>query len=91
MMEDQMTPEQKEYYEKELASIRRGGDQHYASMQDRIWGMGSENLGPVNPPVVAFGQDGDPWYTQYLQNWTEVDALIKQLEEEAVKAWGPRK
>lgn len=85
-----MTPEQKQYYDKELAKIRRGGDFHYASAQDRIWGMGSDNLGPINPPVVSFGQDGDPYYTQYFQNWSEVDALIKQLEEEATKAWGPR-
>ena len=86
-----MTPEQKEYYDKELASIRRGGSQHYASMQDRIWGMGSPNLGPVNPPVVAFGQDDDPWYTQYFQNWAEVNAMINQLREEAKKAWGEDK
>ena len=85
-----MTPEQKEYYDRQLAEIRRGGDSHYASMQDRIWGMGSYNLGPVDPPVVNFGQDNDPYYTQYFQNWSEVDALIKQLEEEAIKAWGPR-
>lgn len=85
-----MTPAQKEYYDKELAKIRRGGDMHYASFQDRIWGMGCDNLGPVDPPVVSFGQDSDPFYCQYFQNWSEVDALIKQLEEEAVKAWGPR-
>ena len=86
-----MTDEQLQYYKEELAGIRRGGDFHSASMQDCIWGMGSPNLGPVDPPVVAFGQDNDPFYTQYFQNWSEVDALIKQLEEEATKAWGPRK
>ena len=51
-------------------------------------GMGSYNLGPINPPVVAFGQDGDPYYTQYLRNWNEVNALINNLREEAIKAWG---
>lgn len=86
-----MTNEQKAYYEKELARIRRGGDEHSAFCQDRIWGMGSDNLGPVNPPVLCFGQDNDPFYCQYLQSWSEVDAMIKQLEEEATKAWGARK
>lgn len=86
-----MTPEQKQYYDKELASIRRGGSVHSASMQDRIWGMGSYNLGPISPPVVAFGQEDDPYYTQYLQNWDEVEALIAQLREEATKAWGEKK
>ena len=83
-----MTPEQKEYYEQQLAKIRRGGSQHSAWAQDHIFGMGSYNLGPVDPPVVTFGQDDDPFYTQYLQNWDEVNALIAQLREEAVKAWG---
>ena len=83
-----MTPEQQEYYDEELANIRRGGYNHDASMQDHICGMGSYNLGPINPPVVAFGQDGDPFYTQYLRNWDEVNALINNLKQEAIKAWG---
>ncbi len=83
-----MTPEQKDYYEKQIAEIRRGGSSHTAFMQDHIWGMGSSNLGPLTPPVVNFGQDDDPYYTQYLQNWDEVEALITSLREEATKAWG---
>ena len=85
-----MTPEQKAYYDKEIASIRRGGSPHSAFVQDRIWGMGSYNLGPLEPPVVGFGQDDDPYYTQYFQNWDEVEALIAQLREEATKAWGEK-
>jgi hypothetical protein len=83
-----MTPEQKNYYEQQIAKIRRGGSSHTALMQDHIWGMGSFNLGPLTPPVVNFGQDDDPHYTQYLQNWDEVEALITSLREEATKAWG---
>jgi hypothetical protein len=83
-----MTPEQKNYYEQQTAKIRRGGAAHTASMQDHIWGMGSVNLGPLTPPVVIFGQDDDPHYVQYLQNWDEVEKLISQLREEATKAWG---
>ena len=86
-----MTLEQKQYYDKELAAIRRGGESHDAFMQDRIWGMGSPDLGPVDPPVVGFGQSEDPFYTQYFQNWEEVNAMIKQLRVEAEKAWGKDK
>lgn len=85
-----MTPEQKDYYDEEIASIRRGGSKHDASMQDHIWGMGSYNLGPLDPPVVAFGQSDDPYYTQYFQNWDEVEELIAQLRKEATKAWGSK-
>ncbi len=52
--------------------------------------VGSFNLGPLDPPVVSFGQDSDPYYTQYLQNWDEVEALIAELREEATKAWGSK-
>jgi len=83
-----MNSEQQKYYYEELARIRTGGYNHDASMQDHVWGMGSYNLGEINPPVVAFGQDGDPFYTQYLRNWNEVNALINNLREEAIKAWG---
>lgn len=83
-----MTPEQKKYYDERIQEIRRGGSQHGAYAQDHIFGMGSYNLGPIDPPVVAFGQDDDPYYTQYLQNWEEVNALIKDLRDEAEKAWG---
>jgi len=83
-----MNSEQQKYYYEELARIRSGGYNHDASMQDHVWGMGSYNLGEINPPVVAFGQDGDPFYTQYLRNWDEVNALINNLKEEAIKAWG---
>ena len=83
-----MTPEQQEYYDEELVRIRRGGYKHDACMQDHVLGMGSYNLGPINPPVVAFGQDGDPYYTQYFNNWNEVNELINNLKQEAIKAWG---
>ena len=86
-----MTPEQQEYYGEELARIRSGGYSHDACIQDHVWGMGSYNLGPINPPVVAFGQDGDPYYTQYFNNWDEVNALINNLKQEAIKAWGEEK
>ena len=89
-MVNELTLKQKQYYEEELARIRRGGSIHSASMQDCVWGMGSNNLGPLNPPVVNFGQDDDPFYTQYLQNWDEVEALIYQLRKEATKAWGEK-
>jgi len=85
-----MTPEQKDYYKQETAKIRRGGAVHTAFMLDHIGGMGSANLGPLTPPVVLFGQDDDPHYSQYLQNWDEVEALIAQLREEATKAWGEK-
>jgi hypothetical protein len=83
-----MTPEQQEYYDSEISSIRRGGYFHYASMLDHIFGMGSPNLGPIDPPVVVFGQDGDPFYSQYFQNWEEVNKMIDELRQEAEKAWG---
>ena len=85
-----MTPEQKQYYERELQRLRGGGCKHSAFMVDCIYGFGNPNLGPVDPPVVGFGQDDDAYYTQYLQNWDEVEALIAQLREEATKAWGPK-
>ena len=83
-----MTPEQKAYYDRELREIRSGGDQHDAYVIDRIGGMGSDNLGSVDPPVVGFGQSNDPYYQQYLQNWDEVNALIDQIRRTAEKAWG---
>lgn len=87
-MTEQNTPEQQLYYESQLAKIRRGGSFHDACMLNHVFGMGSGNLGPIEPPVVVFGQDDDPHYTQYLQNWDEVNALINNLREEATKAWG---
>jgi hypothetical protein len=84
-----MTPEQKAYYQSEINQIRRGGDCNYtAFMLDKIGGMGSSNLGPVQPPVVGFCNNDDTHYVQYLQNWNEVEALIAQLRQEATKAWG---
>lgn len=85
-----MTPEQKAYYENQLRQIRNGGVNHTAAMIDSIPGMGSYNLGPVDPPVVAFGNDDDPYYEQYFQNWDEVEAMIAHLRAEATKAWGLR-
>jgi hypothetical protein len=90
MSTEAMTPEQKNYYDKELARIRRGGSDIFEPwMQDSIGGMGSHNLGPVDPPVVGISAD-DPHYYQCFQNWDEVNKLIKQLEEQAIKAWGPK-
>jgi hypothetical protein len=83
-----MTPEQKAYYDGQLKRIRCGGSAHDACMLDHVFGMGSSNLGTIDPPVVVFGQDDDPYYTQYLQDWDEVNALVKNLREEATKAWG---
>lgn len=85
-----MTEEQKQYYEKELASIRRGGDLHQPWLQTYIAGLGSAFLGPVDPPVVGLC-GGDPYFSQYFQNWTEVNAFIKELKDEAIKAWGEQK
>jgi hypothetical protein len=86
-----MTPEQEKYYVRQLQIIRGGGDQHGAWAQDKIFGLGSSDLGPITPPVVGFGQSGDPYYTQYFQNWGEVNTLINELKAEAVKAWGEEK
>ena len=83
-----MTPEQKAFYEKELASIRRNSipsDQFF--VVDCIGGLGSYNLGPVDPPVIGIACD-DPHYTMYLQSWDDVNAYIRQLTEQAEKAWG---
>lgn len=84
-----MTPEQKKYFDNEVQEIRRGGRcNHNAFVVNSIGGMGSPNLGPVDPPVVGFGQEDDAFYTQYLRNWGEVEKLISQLRQEATKAWG---
>ena len=83
-----MTPEHQNQYNAHLREIRSGGYGHSAYAVTSIGGMGVENLGPVDPPVVGFGQDGDSYYQQYLQNWAEVNALIADLKAEATKAWG---
>jgi hypothetical protein len=82
-----MTPEQQAYYDNELREICSGGYGHEAYVVKAIHGLGGY-IGPVDPPVVGFGQDGDPFYQQYLRNWSEVEKLIEQLREEATKAWG---
>ena len=82
-----MTPEGQAYYDNELREIRSGGYGHEAYVVKAIHGLGGY-IGPVDPPVVGFGQDGDPFYQQYLRNWDEVEKLISQLREEATKAWG---
>lgn len=88
----QLTVKQRSYYEDELRSIRNGGRcTHEAFLIDKIWGMGSYDLGPVDPPVVGFCNNDDSFYIQYFKNWDEVEALIAQLREEATKAWGPVK
>ena len=50
--------------------------------------MGSQNLGPVEPKVVGFCNDGDPFYVEYFNNWDEVNAFIDHIRETAVEAWG---
>ncbi len=83
-----MTPEQQSYYNAQLKEIRSGGYGHCAYALQSVSGMGFKSLGPVDPPVVGFGQDGDSYFQQYLQNWAEVNALIADLKAEATKAWG---
>jgi hypothetical protein len=90
MSREYTTEEKQEYYQQKLREFSGTGDCHAAYMIDEIGGYG-EILGPVDPPVLSFGQDMDPYYQQYFHNWDEVDAMIKQIEEEATKAWGPRK
>ena len=84
-----MTPEQQEYYDKELAIIKRGGNcKHDAFIVDCIGGMGSPNLGPVDPAVVGLC-GSDDYYIEYFNNWDAVNAFIDQITKTAVEAWGP--
>ncbi len=86
-----MTPEQKEYYDTKLKEYRQGGRcSHDAYVIDCVFGMGSPNLGPVDPPVVGLSNDDDSFYAQYFQNWAEVNAFIEQVRETAEKAWGKK-
>ena len=91
MTKTELTPEQKAYYDRELANIRRGGYSHDAWVHDGIAGMGSTNLGPVDPPVVGLANDSDGHYTQWFQNHEELEAFVVQLRETAEEAWGPAK
>ena len=85
-----LTPEQQQYYDKQLEMIKRGGNcTHSAYLVDCIWGKGSPNLGPVEPAVVGFSNDDDSYYVTFFKNWTEINAFINQIEEMAVAAWGP--
>ena len=86
-----MTPDQKEYYDRQLAEIRSGGVEHSAFVVDRVRGMASADLGRVDPPAVGFSNDDDPYYMQYFQNWDEVNALIADLKKAAEEAWGKGK
>lgn len=83
-----MTPEQKAYHDKCVAEYRRGGYKHDSFVLNHTFGMGSPKLGPVTPAIVGMGQDGDPHYSQYFQNWTEVNAFIQDLKNNATEAWG---
>ena len=90
-MSREYTEEQKQaYYKRELTEISQSGDEHSAYVISSISGLGFQNIGPVDPPVVGFGQSNDPYYQQYLHNWDEVDALIKDIEDAAMQAWGSR-
>ena len=82
-----MTPEQQEYFDSELNTIRRGGSGNDLWMVDCIAGMGSENLGPVDPPAVGMCGE-DPYYTTYFNSWDEVNGFIKQLTDTAVQTFG---
>ena len=82
-----MTPEQQEYFNSELNDIRRGGSGNDVWVVDRIAGMGSENLGPVDPPAVAMCGE-DPYYVTYFNSWDEVNGFVKHLTDTAVKAFG---
>jgi len=66
------------YTENQIAQIRAGGVSHEA------WVV------PITPPVVGLVNNDDDHYAQYFQNWDEVSAFIKRLEEEAAKAFGPK-
>jgi len=89
MSREYKAEEKQEYYQQQLREISQTGDLHEAYVIKEIGGYG-EILGVVDPPVLGFGQDNDPYYQQYFHNWSEVDAMIKQIEEEATEAWGPR-
>ena len=84
----EMTPEQKAYHDKCLAEYRLGGYKHESFVLNHTFGMGSKNLGLVTPAIVGMGQDGDPYYTQYFQNWTEVNEFIQELKNSSTEAWG---
>lgn len=83
-----MTPEQQKHYDEQLAIIRQGGAIHEAFIVNKIWGMGSSNLGPVEPAAIGFCNENDLYSIQYFNNWDEVNALINHIRETAVKAWG---
>ena len=83
-----MTPEQQESFERQLNYIRSGGDEGPdVFLVDRIAGMGSENLGPVDPPAVGMCGE-DPYYVTYFNSWDEVNGFIKHLMDTAVQAFG---
>ena len=83
-----MTPEQQESFERQLDYIRSGGDEGpNVFLVDRIAGIGSENLGPVDPPAVGVCGDYE-YYVTYFNNWDEINAFIKQLTDTAVQAFG---
>ena len=83
-----MTPEQQEYFDRQLNSIRRGGNERLeAFVVDRIVGKGSDNLGPVDPPAVGMCGD-DPYYVTYFNSWDDVNAFVKQIMDTAVAAFG---
>ncbi len=85
-----MTPEQKEYVDKELALIERGGNcDHEAFVVDRIWGMGEDNLAKVDPPVVGLCNTDDSYYIQYFKNREEIEKFIEAVKKAADEAWGP--
>ena len=83
-----MTPEQQESFDRQLNYIRSGGDEGPdVFLVDRIAGMGSENLGPVDPPAVGVCGDYENYVT-YFNSWDEVNAFVKQLTDTALEAFG---
>ena len=84
-----MTPEQQEIYDKELERIKRGGIcEHEAFVVDSIQATYDSNPVPVEPKLVGFSNDLDPYYVTYYKNWDEINILINHIRKTAVEAWG---
>lgn len=86
-----MTPEQEAYHEKCLNEYKSGGTNHSVWVIRNTFGMGSYNLGPVDPPLVGMGNDDDSFYSQYFHNWDEVNTFVNELKKTAFEAWGENK
>lgn len=84
-----LTPEQQAHVDQKLHQIRRGGYcSHSVWVADCVFGMGSDNLAPVEPKAVGLANDDDGYYTQYFNSREEVEAFIAELRQAADEAWG---